>query len=374
MINSRTMPRKKYQRPEVYATGTREKLWKIEYREYFLDSEGKEHSRHKSKTWSRKDYTKGEAQKIADAFMAQLQGSPAKPDGEMTLARFYEACYLPPRKRRWTGQTEATVNSLWTNHIQPAFGATAINSITKVAIEMHLGEMADAGLTSSTINDVLVRLRSILEYAVENDVIPKNPAKKLEPPPAAESVDTRSLTEDEARSLLVHTEGRERKMWRLLLGTGLRISELVPLESSDVIPDGLRVNKALVLGVVKLPKRNKARTVPLPPSLRAELLSLGDGLLFPGDDGRVMSRSSHKLMRALESARQIIPDITFRMCRTTFATLFDGEDADRTSIMGHFDEKFTNEAYRKPLADRRQKAVEKLDKRLNLVRIDRKRA
>ena len=42
--------RQKYQRPTVYATGKREKLWKVEFREYFTGEDGAEYSRHKSHT------------------------------------------------------------------------------------------------------------------------------------------------------------------------------------------------------------------------------------------------------------------------------------------------------------------------------------
>ena len=34
--------RQKYQRPTVYATGKREKLWKVEFREYFTGEDGAE--------------------------------------------------------------------------------------------------------------------------------------------------------------------------------------------------------------------------------------------------------------------------------------------------------------------------------------------
>ena len=61
------------------------------------------------------------------------------------------------------------------------------------------------------------------------------------------------------------------------------------------------------------------------------------------------------------------------MCRTTFATLYEGEEVDRTSIMGHFSTEFTRERYQRPVIDRRQLAVEALDKRLKVVRIDRKK-
>ena len=39
------MSRQKYQRPEGYATGKREKLWEGEWREHHLDAEGREQSR-----------------------------------------------------------------------------------------------------------------------------------------------------------------------------------------------------------------------------------------------------------------------------------------------------------------------------------------
>ena len=61
------MARRKYQRPEVFATGTREKLWKVEYREYYIGADGKERSRHKSKTWNRATITKAQAQAECDS-------------------------------------------------------------------------------------------------------------------------------------------------------------------------------------------------------------------------------------------------------------------------------------------------------------------
>jgi hypothetical protein len=42
--------------------------------------------------------------------------------------------------------------------------------------------------------------------------------------------------------------------------------------------------------------------------------------------------------------------------------------------MGHYDEKFTLAVYRKPIMERRQRSIEELDKRLKVVRIDKKRS
>jgi hypothetical protein len=134
----------------------------------------------------------------------------------------------------------------------------------------------------------------------------------------------------------------------------------------------------MVNGILKLPKCNKKRTAALPDSLRCELMEWLAGsnhrLIFPSPLGKVYHRSSDDIQAIVTRRRALISDLTFRMCRTTFATLFEGDEADRTSIMGHTSTEFTLEKYRKPLQERRQKSIEELDKRLNMVRIDKKRS
>ena len=156
------MPRQKYQRPTVYATGKREKLWKVEYREYYLDQEGKEQSRHKSKTWSRADFTKAEAQTACDKFLAGLQESGARPDGAMTLERFWEDVYFLFALGIGMGNTPVAVSNLWKNHIKPKFGGVALKDINKAAIQVHLGRLADSGLGAVMVDGVRVRLYSVL--------------------------------------------------------------------------------------------------------------------------------------------------------------------------------------------------------------------
>ena len=117
--------------------------------------------------------------------------------------------------------------------------------------------------------------------------------------------------------------------WRILILTGARIGEMLPLEQPDIVPDGLRIDEAMVNGKLKLPKRNKIRTAALPESLRAELAEWLAGhthrLLFPSPSGKVYHRSSDDIQAIVTRGRAIISDLTFRMCRTTFASLFEGD-------------------------------------------------
>jgi integrase len=44
-----------------------------------------------------------------------------------------------------------------------------------------------------------------------------------------------------------------------------------------------------------------------------------------------------------------VPHLTFRHCRTTFATLYEGDPRDRQAILGHHSEEFTRRVYQKPI-------------------------
>jgi integrase len=372
------MRRQKYQRPTVYATGTREKLWKVRYREYFIGTDGKEHSRHKSATWSRSDHTKAQAQTKADKLLQDLRQGPPKADGSMTLDQFWQEIYLPIRQRKWTGSTYPCVVNMYKNHILPQLGSLSLRDITKATIQIHLGRLVDAGFGEPTVEAVKVRLHSILEEATDNDFIPKNPCRKVETPTCKPTAEPRSLTELEVQKLWDGTTGRDYLFWRILILTGARIGEVLPLERADLRPNGLMIDEAVVLGIVKLPKRNKTRLAALPESLRAELEEWLTGhdhrLLFPSPRGLVYPRGRKEIQEIAKRGREIIPDLTFRMCRTTFASLFEGDAADRSSIMGHSSVEFTLERYRKPVMERRQRSVEELDRRLKVIPITKRQA
>lgn len=374
----RRMPREKSQRPEVFATGKREKLWKVRYREYYVAVNGKEKFRNKAATWSRKDHTKAEAQAKADEKIRGLKVGAPKADGTMKLADFWKAVYLPIRKRKWTGHTPRNVEAVWRNHIEKQLGSMGLQDIKKAHVQIRLAEMADAGLGEVSLKSVLVRLHSVLGEALDNDYIGKNPCHKVELPPCAESEETRSLTEGEVAALWDQSTGRDYVWWRLLILTGARPGEMVALDRMDITPEGLSIDETLVRlpGNVhaKLPKGNKIRLAVLTDSLREELgewlASHSYELVFPSGTSRRARGSMyshHELDQILARGRTLIPDLTFRMCRTTFASLFQGDEADRSSIMGHFETSFTLDVYRKPIMERRQKSVEEMDKRLRKV-------
>lgn len=144
---------------------------------------------------------------------------------------------------------------------------------------------------------------------------------------------------------------------------------------TDLLPEGLRIDESAIDGRPSTTKNKKTRLVPISAALRAELEEWLSGhshaLMFPTVTGKIHRRSDPRMTEMRDEARTAanIPDLTFRMCRTTFATLFEGDIKDAQEMLGHHSAAFTLQVYRKPIFARQQRAVEELDSRLKVVPI-----
>ena len=364
------MSRSKYQRPEVYAWKGKsgEKFWKAEWRQYI---EGRPKPKHRAATWPCAEYTKGKAQEECDRMVREETSGPARADGSMTVADFWRKVFFPIRSRRIAPNTKQSYESSWKTHVEPGIGSLELQNVTKMGVETVLGKIADAGKSKQCARTALVLMKELLNEAVENDFIPKNPCRSVVLPNCAKPKETRSLTPDEVYRLFKATSGRDYVMWRVLVLCGPRISECIALRKTDVIPDGLLIDESGYEGQAAETKNGKTRSVTLAAVLRSELSDWarrtpGD-LLFPGRDGAMLNRKGEEVTPMLRRARKDagIPDLTFRMCRTTFATLYRGDPRDLQESLGHSDLKLTMAVYRKPIAERQQAAADELEARLS---------
>jgi len=372
----RSMPRQKYQRPEVHLRGKRKKVWKGEWKEYYIDADGKQAYHHRSERWPQKTHTKADAQAKLDAKLNQMQQGGPKRDGTMSLSTFWNMVYVPIKLKRWGKNTREQNMCLWKHYIEPVLGSLKLVDIKRVDVEMMLVKAVETVQGDGTLKAIRSRLTTAMNYAMDNDFIPKNPCRKAELPTHRPEKETRAMEAEEVRRLWDRTEGTDYLIWRTLLLTGVRISELLALERTDLLPDGsLRIDESALDRKASTTKNRKTRIAPLPASLREELgacvASHQHRLIFPHPDGKMARYDDGHMQEMRDRARAAaeIPDLTFRMCRTTFATLFDGDIRDAQAILGHHSPAFTLQVYRKPISARQQKAVDELDSKLKVVPI-----
>ncbi|MDD5054726.1 MAG: tyrosine-type recombinase/integrase [Candidatus Peribacteraceae bacterium] len=155
-------------------------------------------------------------------------------------------------------------------------------------------------LSPATTNRRLVNVRLFLQEAVELDVIPKNPAKRVKQV-ATQSLASKGLTKQEARRLMKEVEIRanlrDLAAVNLMLMAGLRAGEVVALTVQDV-----EMSERRGTLTIRRAKGNKTRRVPIHRALRAILEAYIDHYkptdkLLLGERGAIQQLALNEIVR-----------------------------------------------------------------------------
>ncbi len=229
-----------------------------------------------------------------------------------------------------------------------AFAAQVDKHITKIAtddIRAYIGHLAERGLKDSSIQTHINTLRSFFSWLDVEDLIRKNPMRKIKSLKIDRAKARRPLTAEQLERLRDGCRTyKEKALVEFLVSTGCRLSELVGVRVGAVDWQGRSV---VVLG-----KGGKERTVYF--SVRAKLmLQEYLGRRRGGEALFASSRAPYEAMRprAVEKALQKIGEragepmrIHPHLMRHTFASNALNSGMDITIIqhlLGHTDPKTT---------------------------------
>jgi integrase len=127
--------------------------------------------------------------------------------------------------------------------------------------------------------------KACFEYATDEDLIEKNPARKLVMPNIRKKSCERFLIVDELRALLSLASPREHVILRILAVCGLRPAEVLVLRIEDFEGTQLRIDEALKerqRGEERIGSTKTAESdnfVPVPPDLAREIATWIAGLV-----------------------------------------------------------------------------------------------
>jgi integrase/recombinase XerD len=226
----------------------------------------------------------------------------------------------------------------------------AVKQVSRATILTYLEQLQSKGRAVSTISRNLAAIKSFYQFLVRERYLDKDPAANLESPKLEKKL-PRILTIPEVEELLkqpnsfLPTGMRDKAMLELLYATGIRVSELISLNVSDV---------NLEMGYIKCyGKGSKERIVPLG-SIAAkcvqEYVSRGRGklvrtydeaALFVNHHGNRLTRQGFwKIIKKYAHEACIMKDITPHTLRHSFATHLLENGADLRSVqemLGHAD-------------------------------------
>lgn len=258
-----------------------------------------------------------------------------------------------------SGKTLGTYDSQLKNHIIPTFGEKTLTGITTPSIREWVSSLEVGGIGATTIRQSYRLLHQILESALVDERITRNPAVGIRLPKTTKKK-IEALTVEQVLTLAREC-GKNGLLIKFLAMTGVRINEALSLSVGDINIDSASVHISKtwtstssgkkVLGATKT---REVRSIPLGPELLNELQDYITGKsendwLFTGAAGDALDYGYFRRAIFEPATKKLgLTGVTIHTLRHTCASLLISLQTPITTvsqILGHASIKMTLDTY-----------------------------
>jgi len=229
-------------------------------------------------------------------------------------------------------------------------GSRNWRSIDHVTIRGFLSLLYEKGLGKTSVARALAAVRSLYRWLAQEGVVEQNPAALVSTPklpkklPRVPTIEEMNAVLDGQMPEVASFPERDRIMFELLYGCGLRNSELIGINLDDI---RLSSEAILIRGKGKkeryVPFGDSVKTVlaiylPARQQVLTERKKNTTALLINQRGGRLTTRSVGRIIKKIAVAKGLSPDVHPHTLRHAFGTHMLEEGADLRSIqemLGH---------------------------------------
>lgn len=324
----------------------------------------------------------------------QIEAGTYKNNRNITLDQYFNE-WIKAKRTSIKGNTLKTYKSHYKKHISPILGKRRVQVIERREVQnLQFDTMKKLSLT--TCNGVLKTLTIILNDAVNDEIIIKNPAKsiKMLKNEGKKAVETyhRALTEQEQADFMQEAQGSYYyEFIAFLLCTGMRFGEVAALEWNDINykENVIHVEKTATFDeyghfiIGETPKTSASkRDIPMNDTIRgvlknqkAKMQAFQNSkiikftnrvfLTINGDivNNHAINREIKKVLETLEIKGKPMEHFTAHALRDTFATRYVEQNGDMQTlktILGHSSLSMTMDLYAHVLPNTKQKEMDNL--------------
>jgi integrase len=344
---------------------------------------------HNNKRTSRKIGDRRAAEATASKIRQKLASGEFKLDEDKralpTFKLFADGFMDTYSKLNHAENTRLSYNDNLRLHINPVFGDKPLDEIERKDIKRFILEKQAGGLSANSVKLILSYFSSILSEAVDDELIPINPAAGVRKVIGkGDPVEINPFSAEELNALLETVEKyfpSHYPMFLLLARTGMREGEAIGLKWGDIDFNGrfIEVKRSYSKGNYSTPKSGKSRRVDMSKQLTENLMayrktSIKKGLrlgigepehVFINNAGRPIDVNNWRprvFNKALTKAR--LRKIRIHDLRHTYATLriSKGDNiADVSKQLGHHSVKLTLDTYYHWIPGKLKNEVDALD-------------
>lgn len=339
------------------------------------------------------EMTKFEAREKLELEIKRLTGQITKEgvvrNGTVTLGWFVRNRYLPLKEADWKEETAKTKRYLIQADVVDAFEHVRLENIDKLALQAHLNRMAKTR-SRDRVLQARAYMRAIFAEAVEQDFLPKDPARSIRVPSELKETDKTTLSWDQLRAALSRLSLRDRILLTLDMTNALRPSELFAFrwKCHRTASVSLTIVETVYKGKIRPFGKTKGSLteVPIAKDLSDDLAawreisqqqydqrnekrkrrykseekrrsrglppSNPEAFIFPNRDGSFMDPNNYRKRVLHKLEKEVgLPKLTFQVIRRTIATLAKdkGHIKDIQGMMRHSRLATTAEVYMQSL-------------------------
>jgi integrase/recombinase XerC len=229
-------------------------------------------------------------------------------------------------------------------------GSREWREIDHVTIRGFLSHLYEKGLSKTSVARSLAAVRSLYRWLAQEGLVEQNPAALVSTPklpkklPRVPTMEEMNSVLDGAMPEIAAFPERDRLMFELLYGCGIRNSELVGIDLEQI---HLKAEIILIRG-----KGKKERYVPFGDAVKSALAAYlpvrqtilsesrknTPALLINQRGGRLTTRSVGRIIKKIAVAKGLSPDVHPHTLRHAFGTHMLEEGADLRAIqemLGH---------------------------------------
>jgi integrase len=358
------------------------KVWVGYFHVWETAPDGQRVRRKKEKTLGPATKPKHEALNELAEYIAEQTGKLAKQGQSIsTFAELWKA-FCAVKSGQWSKKTKENLQCLFAKHVIPQIGSQRMRDVTLTPLQLLLNKLAEDGFSKSVVGQIRTYVKSCFEYAVDEDLISKSPARKIVMPKIRKKPCERFLSLLEFRALLSDAAPREHVILRIFAVCGLRPAEVLVLRIEDFEGSQLRIDEALKerqagegrIGDTKTDESDNF--VPVPPDLQREIEAWIAGhpnrndpraFLFPSSSGTAFSVGNY-LKRYLKplAEKAGVRGVTHQAFRRTSSTHIQSHASvkDMQRHLRHTDPQTTLKHYAKVIPESLRAAVATLDAKI----------
>jgi integrase len=335
---------------------------------------------------------------IAKLGKQPLNGDKSMVNGAVTFGWFVLHRYLPLKEADWRDETAKVKKHIIQADLVDEFGDVRLENFDKFTLQTHLNKLAKTR-SRDRVLQIRAYIKAIFAEAVDQDFLPKDPARKVRTPANLRETDKTVLSWEQLAAALAKLGLRDRILLKLDMTNALRPSELFAFrwKCHRVEAVSLTIVETIYKGKIRPYGKTKGSLteVPIARELSEDLVawrqvsqeqydkkkqkrgkkkdenglppSDPEAFVFPNRDGSFMDPSNYRKRVLHRVATELgLPKLTFQVIRRTVATLAQkkGTVKDVQGVMRHSRVATTTDVYMQELPEGVRATVDSIHREL----------